>query len=303
VTDREEISAYLASHKRAIEEALSRFVPDESHYPPTLFQAMRYSLFAGGKRIRPILCLAAMDALGAGEQLKKAALPVACAIEMIHTYSLIHDDLPAMDNDDLRRGKPTSHRVFGEDIAILAGDALLTEAFHLLSKKELTATFAAQVILEVINEISYAVGCFGMIGGQVVDVRHGEQEMDEGTLYYIHHHKTGALLTAAVKTGGLLAGADEEKLLALEKYGAHMGLMFQIVDDLLDVEGDDGTFKKRLTEETSLGKLTFPSLLGIEQSVKKVTELKAQALEAIETFDDKARPLRLLVEHLATREV
>ena len=220
---------------------------------------------------------------------------------MIHTYSLIHDDLPAMDNDDCRRGKPTSHRVFGEDIAILTGDALLTEAFHLMSRRELTEGIPPERILAVIHEIAAAAGCFGMIGGQAVDVRSEGTSVDADTLYFIHTRKTGAMIVASIKTGALLSGAGEEKLDSLSRYGSSIGLMFQIVDDILNVEGDRITTGKSTGSDASRGKVTFPSLFGLEMSRKRVLELGQQALAALSGFDDRAAPLRMLVGHIMER--
>ena len=295
------LDAYLIAQKRKIDEALERFIPEEGNYPPVIFQAMRYSLFAGGKRLRPTLCLAAMEALGAAGELQLSSLPIACALEMIHTYSLIHDDLPAMDNDDCRRGKPTSHRVFGEDIAILTGDALLTEAFHLMSRRELTEGIPPERILAVIHEIAAAAGCFGMIGGQAVDVRSEGTSVDVDTLYFIHTRKTGAMIVASIKTGALLSGAGEEKLDSLSLYGSSIGLMFQIVDDILNVEGDRITTGKSTGSDASRGKVTFPSLFGLEMSRKRVLELRQQALTALSGFDDRAAPLRMLAGHIMER--
>ncbi|MCG6535892.1 MAG: polyprenyl synthetase family protein, partial [Syntrophales bacterium LBB04] len=266
------LDGYLTKHKRLIDKALARYLPGAENYPPVIFQAMGYSLFAGGKRIRPILCLAALEAVGAGK-MQRSVLPVACALEMIHTYSLIHDDLPAMDDDDCRRGKPASHKAFGEDVAILAGDALLTEAFHLMSKRELMKDIPEGRILDAINEIAYAVGCFGMIGGQVVDVRSEGIAVDEDTLYYIHTRKTGALIVASIKAGALLTGVGKKELASLAEYGRSIGLMFQIVDDILNVEGDRAATGKSTGSDASLGKATFPSLFGLGLSRGEACEL------------------------------
>lgn len=292
---------YLETRKQAIDAALVRYLPGEKHYPPVIFQAMRYSLFAGGKRIRPILCLAAMRALGAAER-EEVALPVACALEMIHTYSLIHDDLPALDDDDYRRGKPTSHKAFGEDVAILAGDALLTEAFALLSGKDLRDLVAPELILMVINEIATAAGCFGMIGGQVVDVCSEKTVADADTLYYIHTRKTGALIQASIRAGALLGGADKEALDALSLYGSRIGLMFQIVDDILNVEGDGTKTGKSIGSDVSRGKMTFPSLFGLEASREKARQLLQESLDTLSGFDAAAIPLRLLAESIMDRK-
>lgn len=295
------LDVYLKEQKKLIDECLEQHLPGEENYPPVIFQAMRYSLFAGGKRIRPVLCLAAMEALGAAKSLQLAALPVACALEIIHTYSLIHDDLPAMDNDDCRRGKPTSHKVFGEDIAILAGDALLTEAFCLMSGRELRKDFPPERILAVIHETAAAAGCFGMIGGQAADVQSTGMSVDVDTLYYIHTRKTGALIMASIKAGALLAGAGKEQLASLSEYGRNLGLMFQIVDDILNVEGDMSATGKSTGSDASKGKVTFPSVFGLEMSRKKAADLMEQSLASLSGFDDRAAPLRMLVKHIMER--
>lgn len=292
---------YLETKKQAVDAALARYLPGEENYPPVIFRAMRYSLLAGGKRIRPILCLAALKALGAEER-EPAALPVACALEMIHAYSLIHDDLPALDDDNWRRGKPTSHKAFGEDIAILAGDALLTEAFALLSGRELRGLVAADVVIMIINEIATAAGCFGMIGGQVVDVRSTKTAVDADTLYYIHTRKTGALIEVSVRVGALLGGAGEGALDALSLYGRRIGLMFQVVDDILNVEGDGAKTGKSIGSDVSLGKITFPSLFGMETSREKARQLLQESLDALSGFDASAMPLRLLAEGIVNRK-
>jgi geranylgeranyl diphosphate synthase type II len=292
---------YLQTKKQVIDAALEQYLPGQENYPPVIFQAMRYSLLAGGKRIRPVLCLATLEALGA-ESLQNSVLPVACALEMIHAYSLIHDDLPAMDDDDRRRGIPTSHKVFGEDIAILAGDALLTEAFCLLSNRELMAGIPPERILAVIHEIATAAGCFGMIGGQVVDVRSEGMSVNEDALYYIHTHKTGAMIVASIRAGALLAGAGQEALAALSFYGQNIGLMFQIVDDILNVEGDKSTTGKSTGSDVSRGKATFPSLFGLDRSREKACGLAEQALNALSGFDGRTEPLRMLAKHIIERK-
>lgn len=294
------LDKYLKAEKKVIDEALERYLPGEDNFPPLIFKAMRYSLFAGGKRIRPVLCLAALKALGANE-LCPSVLPVACALEMIHTYSLIHDDLPAMDDDDCRRGIPSSHRVFGEDIAILAGDALLTEAFGLMSRRELMEGIPPDRILAVIREIAVAAGCLGMIGGQVADVRSEATAVDAETLYFIHTHKTGAMILASVRVGALLSGAGQENLNALSTYGRNIGLAFQIVDDILNVEGDRLITGKSTGSDVSRGKVTFPSVFGLEESRRRAGELVEQSLSAISGFDESASALRMLARHIMER--
>jgi len=298
--ERSSLEAYLKARKEIVDEALDRYLPGEGTIPPVIFQSIRYSVFAGGKRIRPILCIAAAEASGG---LLEVVLPAACALELIHTYSLIHDDLPAMDDDEYRRGKLTNHRVFGEDIAILAGDALLTEAFRLLSGKDLADRVPAARILTVINEISEAAGYFGMVGGQVLDVESEGKMVDLTALNHIHSRKTGAMIRAAVREGGILAGADERRLQALSEYGSSLGLAFQIADDILDVEGDRELLGKKTGADVARRKATFPAFVGLKASKKKARELVEKALEAIASFDGKADPLRWIAEFVVERKV
>jgi geranylgeranyl diphosphate synthase type II len=294
------LSDYLKIRREVVETALNEALPDEANYPPVIFRAVRYSLFAGGKRLRPILCLAAAEAAG-GDY--RAVLPAACALEMIHTYSLIHDDLPAMDDDDFRRGQPTSHRVFGEATAILAGDALLTEAFALLSAAERMPQILPDRILSVIHEIACAAGFWGMVGGQVMDIQSQTAAADEETLLYIHTRKTGALMVASVRAGAILAGATPGRIEALSAYGRHLGLAFQIADDILNVEGDAAALGKGTGSDAVRGKLTFPRLMGLEGSRKKMADLIDEALEALRGFDRKAEPLRDIARYAAERNM
>jgi len=291
--------AYLKARKEIIDRALDRFLPGEGTFPPVLFQSIRYSVFAGGKRIRPILCIAAAEAVGG---ILEVVLPAACALELIHTYSLIHDDLPAMDDDEYRRGKLTNHRVFGEDIAILAGDALLTEAFHLLSGKELIEGIPAERVLAAIHEISEAAGCFGMVGGQVLDVEAEGKAVDLKALNEIHSRKTGAMIRAAVRVGAILAGADEERFQALSEYGSSLGIAFQIADDILDVEGDRDLLGKETGADVTRRKATFPAIVGIDESKTRAQELVDRALGAIASLDGKADPLRWIAEFVVERK-
>lgn len=297
------LMAYLKEKKGIIDDALDRYLPGEESYPPVIFKAVRYSLFAGGKRIRPILCLASAEAVGgeSGESLH-SILPVACALELIHTYSLIHDDLPAMDNDDYRRGEPTNHKMFGEGIAILAGDALLTEAFHLMSRRDLMVDVPPENLLTVIHDIAEAAGYFGMVGGQVVDLQSEGKKVDHETLHYIHSRKTGAMVTASVRAGALLASADKDELHALSEYGRHVGLVFQIADDILNVEGDRALLGKDTGSDVSRGKITFPALMGTETSRRKARELVEQALTDIAAFDYRVRPLREIARYVIERK-
>jgi len=292
------LEAYLKDRQKIVEEALQRYLPDEDSIPQELHTAVHYSVFAGGKRIRPILCLAALEACG-GDM--APAMPVACALELIHTYSLIHDDLPAMDNDDFRRGKPTSHKVFGEAVAILAGDALLTEAFVLLSRAE-KVRLAAERRLAVIQEIASAAGISGMVGGQALDICAEKIQPDFEGLTDIHRRKTGALIVAAVKSGAILAGASDEKIHALEVYGGHIGIAFQIADDILNVEGDSKLMGKKTGSDAALGKVTYPSLLGLATARKKLTEHIEAAQTGIAAFDSRALPLRVIARYIMERK-
>jgi geranylgeranyl diphosphate synthase type II len=294
------LKLYLEARKKMIDEALDGYLPGEDQYPAEIFRAVRYSLFAGGKRIRPILCLAAAEAVGGDID---PVLPVACALELIHTYSLIHDDLPAMDDDDYRRGMLTSHKVFGEGMAVLAGDALLTEAFRLMSDRALLKNTPPDTLLEVIREIAVAAGYFGMVGGQVVDLQSEGQRVDPDTLHYIHTHKTGAMIIASVKAGALLSGAGRGDVEALSSYGRHIGLAFQIADDILNVEGDGHVMGKKTGSDAERGKITYPALMGLDASRKKARELVADALSAIRHFDDRALPLRRIASYITERKM
>jgi geranylgeranyl diphosphate synthase type II len=292
------LDAYLNDRRKIVEEALERYLPDKDSVPQELHSAMHYSVFAGGKRIRPILCLAAIEACN-GDM--APAMPVACALELIHTYSLIHDDLPAMDNDDFRRGKPTSHKAFGEAVAILAGDALLTEAFVLLSRAE-KVRLAAERRLAVIQEIAHAAGIAGMVGGQALDIRAEIIAPDFEGLTDIHRRKTGALVVAAVRSGAILAGASDNRIQALSVYGSHIGIAFQIADDILNVEGDSELMGKKTGSDAALNKVTYPSLLGLDTAKAKLKEHIEAAAAAIAAFDSRALPLRVIARYIMERK-
>ncbi len=297
--NRNSLKNYLEGRKKIVDEALDRYLPGEDQYPPDMFKSVRYSLFAGGKRIRPILCMAAAEAVG-GEI--ERVLPVACALEMIHTYSLIHDDLPAMDDDDYRRGMLTNHKVFGEGMAVLAGDGLLTEAFRLMSERPLQKNISPEKLLDVICEIAVAAGFFGMVGGQVVDMQSEGSAVDSDTVHYIHTHKTGAIIIASVRAGALLSEATETDLDALSSYGRDIGLAFQIADDILNVEGDRKLMGKGTGSDAERGKLTYPALVGLEASREKTRELVESALSAIGYLDDRAAPLRMIASYIVERK-
>ena len=260
-----------------------------------LFEAMEYSLMSGGKRLRPILLMAAADSVGGdGEKF----LSVVAAIEMIHTYSLIHDDLPAMDNDDYRRGKLTNHKVFGEAAAILAGDALLTLAFEVMTRQK---NIEPKILLEVVREMSMAAGASGMVGGQMIDLESEGKKIDLPTLRKMHLGKTGALFKAAIRSGAILAGADEKKLSALTNYAENFGLAFQITDDILDVTGDEKNLGKPIGSDEKNHKSTYVSLTSLDDAKKLAENSVADALDAIKDFDDKADFLRELVKFLVSR--
>ena len=292
------IKTYLAGKKQIIDKTLKALVPPATMYPRTIHEAMRYSLFAGGKRVRPILAVAAAEALGAKTT---GLLPVAGALELIHTYSLIHDDMPAMDNDDLRRGRPTCHKVYGEAIAILAGDGLLTMAFEVLSDPRRLKAIPAERMLAITREIGTAAGVFGMVGGQVVDIQSEGTEIDFPTLEYIHTHKTGALIRASVRAGALYARAGKRQLSALTQYAEFVGLAFQIADDILDISATQEELGKDIGSDLKKGKKTFPSFLGLEESRRRADEVSRNAVDALKDFDRKADPLRALAQYIVKR--
>ena len=293
-----DIKAYLARKKDIIDKTLEKLVPPAKTFPPVIHEAMRYSLFAGGKRVRPVLAIAAAEAVGAATA---DLLPVAGALEIIHTYSLIHDDLPAMDDDDLRRGRPTCHKAYGEAIAILAGDGLLTMAFEVLSDPRRLKSIQARTLVSMIREIAVASGVFGMVGGQVVDIQSENKEIDFPTLEYIHTHKTGALIRASVRVGALYAKAGKRQFAALTRYGEMAGLAFQIVDDILDVTGKQEELGKDIGSDLEKGKKTFPSFLGLEESRRRAEEVVGEALDALKGFGRKADPLRELARFIINR--
>lgn len=294
------LESYLKEKKLLVDRALEECLPGEDNFPEIIFQSVRYSMFAGGKRLRPILCLASAEAVGGDSS---RLLPVACALEMIHTYSLIHDDLPVMDDDDYRRGRLTNHRVFGEDMAVLAGDALLTEAFHLLARKETASHFPPDKILCAISEIARAAGIFGMVGGQVADIQAEGKAADPKVLEFIHRHKTGEMIRVSVITGALLGGADDNSIKRLEKFGGNIGLAFQITDDILDIEGDRDILGKATGQDAVFNKMTYPFLMGVEQARQKAKYHLEEALADLSGFDERAEPLRLIAKFVVERTV
>lgn len=291
------LKEYLAARIQTVEAALERWVPAESVAPQTIHRAMRYSLFAGGKRIRPVLCIGAAEALGAAPQGIEDA---ACTLEMIHTYSLIHDDLPALDNDDLRRGRPTNHVVFGEAMAILAGDSLLTLAFETLGKLPHASDLTKARLVAELATASGTVG--GMIGGQVHDIEGERQPPTAELLEAIHRAKTGALLRASVRMGAIYAGANAEQLDALSRYGEHTGLAFQIVDDILDVEESAETLGKTPGKDEAQQKITFPAVYGLEKSKQMAESERLAAHEALKPFGPAAEPLAELADFIVKRK-
>ncbi|HEX4076421.1 MAG TPA: farnesyl diphosphate synthase [Candidatus Acidoferrales bacterium] len=286
---------FFEADHAAIESALERILPAETTQPPSIHRAMRYSVFAGGKRIRPVLCL---EAARMFTPQIDAAVQAGCALEFIHTYSLIHDDLPALDNDDLRRGKPTNHKVFGEAIAILAGDALLTLAFETLAKSPLEA----EGRVGVIAEIAAAAGTVnGMVGGQVADVEAGGKPVNASELEYIHRSKTAALIRASIVAGTIAGGAATEDVERLRRFGDNIGWAFQVVDDLLDVEESSAALGKTAGKDQAQQKATYPALYGIEKSRAIAAELEAKALAELDTYAERASRLRQLAAFLVAR--
>jgi len=289
------LSEYVAAQQARVDAALARWVPPESTRPESIHKAMRYSLFAGGKRIRPILCMASAEAVSDSPSGIESC---ACTLELIHTYSLIHDDLPAMDNDDLRRGVPTCHKVFGDAIAILAGDALLTLAFQVLAEMDCPADRKVALIAEL-STASGTVG--GMIAGQVSDMEGEGQHPNAMLLENIHRAKTGALLRGSLRMGAIFAGADEEQINALSSYGEHVGLAFQIVDDVLDVEQPSETLGKTAGKDAAQHKITFPAVYGLERSREMAEEERLAAHLALRPFDERAERLRELADFIVQR--
>ncbi len=291
-----ELKRYLVARQKEVDRALDRFLPKESTPPATIHKAMRYSLFAGGKRLRPILCLAAAEACG-GEI--RPALPLACAVECIHTYSLIHDDLPSMDNDDLRRGRPTCHKVFGEGIAILAGDALLTIAFEIAATVQLPRRYA---LPDVFSEIASAAGSRKLIAGQVADLEAEGRSLNRAQLRYIHENKTAALLTASVRLGAMTANATAKQLAAITDFGRALGLAFQVIDDILDVTQTSEKLGKSAGKDIAAKKATYPAVIGLEKSRAEARRLTSKAHRALESLGERAITLRALADYLLRRE-
>ena len=290
------LDSYLRESTEAVNDALDRFLPKAKTKPSTIHTAMRYSLFAGGKRLRPALCLAAAEACGGA---RKEALPFACAVECIHTYSLIHDDLPAMDNDDFRRGKPTNHKVYGEGIAILAGDGLLTQAFEILVQGKSSKRYSHQTM---VLELSQASGSLQLIAGQVADLEGEGKKIPLSELEYIHERKTSALLRCAVRLGGMSANCTNAQLKALSDFGYYVGLAFQVIDDILDVTQTTEQLGKTAGKDITAQKATYPALVGLGKSREIAARLTRKAYKSLEPFKGRAVALEALAKYLLERD-
>ena len=290
------LKAYLKSRQEKIERALDRHLPKASTKPATIHKAMRYSLFAGGKRLRPILCLAAAETCGGKID---NALPLACALECIHTYSLVHDDLPSMDNDDFRRGRLTCHKVFGDGIAVLAGDALLTMAFEIVSRAKPTSRYNMSILL---REVAVAAGSQKLIAGQVADLEAEGKETTRAGLRYIHENKTAAILTTSVRLGAMSANANRKQLAAITKFGRALGLAFQVIDDILDVTQTSEKLGKSAGKDIAAKKATYPAVIGLDKSRAEAKRLTKQAHDALSIFGTKAEALHELANYLLERE-
>ncbi|MEI6331231.1 MAG: geranylgeranyl diphosphate synthase CrtE [Pseudanabaena sp. ELA645] len=294
--DKFNLDKYLRDRKQEVESALDASIAIT--YPEKIYESMRYSLMAGGKRLRPILTLAACELLGGD---RATAMPTACAMEMVHTMSLIHDDLPAMDNDDFRRGKLTNHKVYGDDIAILAGDALLAYAFEYIAAQ--TKAVPAERILKVVAHLGHAVAATGLVGGQVVDLEcEGKPDITTETLTFIHIHKTAALLESCVICGALLAGANDTDIKRLSTYANNIGLAFQIIDDILDITATSEELGKTAGKDLATQKVTYPSLWGIEASQQKAQDLVTEAKEQLTSYGDAALPLMAIADYITSRK-
>ena len=291
-----DLQAYLTDRTAAVDRALDRFLPEATTRPATIHKAMRYSLFAGGKRMRPALCLAAAEACGG---LADGCLPLACAVECIHTYSLIHDDLPAMDNDDYRRGKLTNHKVFGEGIAILAGDALLTQAFEIAAQCKGWPRYPHR---HVLLEIAQAAGSLQLIAGQVADLEGEGKKISAEQLKYIHERKTSALICCSARLGGMSANCTAAQLKALTDFGYNVGLAFQIIDDILDITQSSEQLGKTAGKDTKAQKATYPAIVGLEKSRKIAQQLTDRAFDALKIFRGKAVALEALAMYLLQRD-
>lgn len=287
-----DLEGYLKQAASDTDTAMGRFLPSEDEIPTAIHAAMRYCVFAGGKRLRPVLCLAAAEACGGSWE---DAMPAACAVELMHTYSLVHDDLPCMDDDDLRRGRPTCHKVYGEGMAVLCGDALLTESFAVLAKSK-------SRVAEMIAELASTGGSRKLIGGQVLDLEGEGKSLSLEELIRIHEAKTAALLTTSIRLGAMSAGADETKIAALTQFGHALGLAFQVIDDILDVTQTTETLGKTAGKDAAVAKATYPALMGLEESRAEAARLTEEALEALTVFGKNGERLREIAERMLLRE-
>ncbi|MEZ0299016.1 MAG: polyprenyl synthetase family protein [Candidatus Methylacidiphilales bacterium] len=291
-----DFARYWSTRQDRVERALDQVLPPAETKPQKIHDAMRYSIFAGGKRLRPILCVAAAEVIS-GEY--ENALPLACSVEIIHTYSLIHDDLPCMDNDDFRRGKPTSHKVYGEGMAVLAGDALLTLAFEAAATCQAWPRYSHAVLIQ---ELAKASGSQGMVGGQVADVESEGKKISVEDLQYIHLNKTAALITASIRLGGMAANAEPEQLESLTKFGRSLGLAFQVIDDILDITQTTEQLGKSAGKDVAAQKATYPAILGLDRAREIADELTTQSRDALKPFGEKARPLEMIADYLLDRK-
>lgn len=291
-----DLKTYLKTTAKQVDTAMDRFLPKAKERPATIHAAMRYSVFAGGKRLRPILCLAAAEACGG--DVEKALAP-ACSVELLHTYSLVHDDLPAMDNDDLRRGRPTCHKVYGEGMAVLCGDALLTEAFAVLAQTAPSKRYGTQ---HYISELALTGGSRKLIGGQVMDLEGEGKKLAKKDLIRIHEGKTAALVTTSLRLGAMVANATPAKLEAITSFGYHLGLAFQVIDDILDVTQSTEVLGKTAGKDEAVEKSTYPAIMGLEASRKEAAKLTAAAMDSLKPLGSKASRLREIASHLLERE-
>ncbi|WP_028560018.1 polyprenyl synthetase family protein [Paenibacillus pinihumi] len=300
---RQEIQHYLKEQAQHVEETLRHIIPEEWDFPVKLREAVHYSLEAGGKRIRPIMVLAAAEAISNDPADVDAAYPVAAAIELIHTYSLVHDDLPAMDDDDFRRGKPTNHKVFGEAVAILAGDAMLTHAFYCIALVAKQKRVSAETALAIVEDLSVLAGAAGMVGGQAADILGEQGSTSLAELNYIHLHKTSDLITFSLKAGGRIAGAQPHQIEALEGFGQRIGLAFQIQDDILDLIGDEEKIGKKTNSDVNQNKVTYPYLIGMDESKAEIKRLTDEAKQLLLSAN-LVNPQRLLelADYLVNRD-
>lgn len=291
-----DLEKYLGEAVSDVDGAMDDFLPTLDERPGSIHEAMRYCVFAGGKRLRPVLCIAAAEACGGR---REEAFPAACAVELMHTYSLVHDDLPCMDDDDLRRGRATCHKVFGEGMAVLCGDALLTEAFAVITKSQASESYS---VGEMVAELALTGGSRKLIGGQVLDLEGEGKALAMEELVQIHEAKTAALLTVSVRLGAMSAGAGEDELEALTRFGHALGLAFQVIDDILDVTQTTENLGKTAGKDAAVEKATYPSVIGLELSRKEAERLTAEAMEALEVFGEKAAKLREIAERMLVRE-